>query len=90
MSPWLVFAAVLLYTTLTVAYVKGVRMVESVSPDNLVRFHFIMVAIRFLLSVTLVGIYVLFSKDRTTSIQFAALVVVLYLAMIAVTLILKH
>jgi hypothetical protein len=90
MNPWLVFAAVLLYTTLTVVYVKGVRMVESVSPDNLVRFHFIMVAIRFLLSLTLVGVYVLFSKDRTASIHFAALVVVLYLAMIAVTLILKH
>ncbi|MBO4820753.1 MAG: hypothetical protein J5548_04725 [Prevotella sp.] len=90
MNPWLVFAAVMLYTTLTVVYVKGVRMVESVSPDNLVRFHFIMVAIRFLLSLTLVGVYVLFSKDRTASIHFAALVVVLYLAMIAVTLILKH
>ena len=49
-----------------------------------------MVAIRFLLSITLVGIYVLFSKDRTATIQFSALVVVLYLAMIAVTLILKH
>ncbi|MBR6181092.1 MAG: hypothetical protein IKQ77_07765 [Prevotella sp.] len=90
MSLWMVFAAVLLYTTLTVAYVKGVKMVESVSPDNLVKFHFIMVAIRFLLSITLVGIYVLFSKDRTATIQFSALVVVLYLAMIAVTLILKH
>ncbi|MBR6978227.1 MAG: hypothetical protein IKH88_00130 [Prevotella sp.] len=90
MSPWLVFAAVLLYTTLTVAYVKGVKMVERVAPDNLVKFHFIMVAIRFLLSVTLVGIYVLFSKDRTATIHFAALVVVLYLAMIVVTLILKH
>ena len=90
MSPWLVFAAVLLYTTLTVAYVKGVKMVERVAPDTLVKFHFIMVAIRFLLSVTLVGIYVLFSKDRAATIHFAALVVVLYLAMIAVTLILKH
>lgn len=90
MSLWMVFAAVLLYTTLTVAYVKGVRMVEKLSPDGLVKFHFIMVAIRFFLSITLVGIYVLFSKDRTATIHFAALVVVLYLAMIAVTLILKH
>ena len=40
MSPWWVFAAVLLYTTLTVAYVKGVKMVERVAPDNLVKFHF--------------------------------------------------
>ena len=90
MSLWMVLAAVLLYTTLTVAYVKGVRMVEKLSPDGLVKFHFIMVAIRFFLSITLVGIYVLFSKDRTATIHFAALVVVLYLAMIAVTLILKH
>lgn len=90
MSLWMVFATVLLYTTLTVAYVRGVRMVKRLSPDNLVRFHFIMVVIRFLLSVTLVGIYVLFSKDRTATIHFAALVVALYLAMIAVTLILKH
>lgn len=86
----MVVATLALYTTLTVVYVKGARMVERLSPDYLVRFHFIMVAIRFFLSVTLVGIFVLLSKDKSATMHFAALVVVLYLAMIAVTLILKH
>lgn len=90
MSAALVVAAVTLYTTLTVVYVKGRSLVERHSPDNLVRFHFIMVAIRFLLSVTLVGIFVLLSTDRTATLHFAAFVIVLYLVMIVVTLILKH
>lgn len=90
MSALVVFATVMLYTILSVVYVKGIKVVEKHSPDDMVKFHFIMVAIRFILSVTLVGIFVLFSPDRTLSMHFAALVVVLYLAMIVVTLILKH
>ena len=90
MSALVVFATVMLYTILSVVYVKGIKVVEKHSPDDMVKFHFIMVAIRSILSVTLVGIFVLFSPDRTLSMHFAALVVVLYLAMIVVTLILKH
>lgn len=85
-----IFLTVLVFTLLTVVYLKGRRIVENNAPESLVKFHFIMVAVRFLFAVTAVGIYSLFSNNREDSIYFAALVVILYLAMIVATLILKH
>lgn len=90
MSIITIFLAVLAFTLMTMAYIKGRTIVENKAPENLVKFHFIMVAIRFLFSVTAVGIYSLFSDNRENTIYFAALIVGLYLAMIFATLILKH
>ena len=90
MSPVAVFIACLTFSLLTVAYVMGARTVRKTSPDNLVKFHFIMVAIRFIFAVTIVGIFTLFADNRQETMHFAALILVLYIVMIAVTLILKH
>lgn len=90
MSLVTIFLTVLAFTLLTVGYLKGRRIVENNEPESLVKFHFIMVAVRFLFAVTAVGIYSLFSDNREDTIYFAALVVGLYLAMIVATLILKH
>ena len=90
MSLVTVFLAVFVFTLLTVAYIKGRSVVEKNAPESLVKFHFIMVAVRFLFAVTAVGIYSLFSDNREDSIYFAALIVGLYLAMIVATLILKY
>ena len=90
MSLLTIFLTVLVFTLLTVVYLKGRRVVENSAPESLVKFHFIMVAVRFLFAVTAVGIYSLFSSNREDTIYFAALVIILYLAMIVATLILKH
>ena len=90
MSIGTIFLAVFVFTLLTVADVKGYDFVKRKSPDNLVRFYFIIAAVRFLFAVTMVGIYTLFSKDREDTIHFAALILVLYTVMIAVSLITKH
>ena len=90
MSLLTIFLTVLVFTLLTVVYLKGRRVVENSAPESLVKFHFIMVAVRFLFAVTAVSIYSLFSSNREDTIYFAALVVILYLAMIVATLILKH
>jgi hypothetical protein len=90
MSLLTIFLTVLFFTLLTVAYIKGRQVVEDKAPENLVKFHFIMVAARFLFAVTAVGIYLLFADNREDTIHFAALIVGLYLAMIVATLIIKH
>ena len=56
MSLVTVFLAVFVFTLLTVAYIKGRSVVEKNAPESLVKFHFIMVAVRFLFAVTAVGI----------------------------------
>ena len=90
MNPLVVFATVLVFTLLTVGYVKGIRFVAKHSPDNLIKFHFIMVAVRFIFAITAVGIYALLSTSREETMHFAALILGLYLTMIVVTIILKH
>ena len=89
MSTAVIFATVLLYTLLTMAYSGGLRMVQRHSPDNMVVFHFIMVAVRFTLTVAAVGLFMLFSHDKVQTMHFAAMVIALYLAMVVVTLIFK-
>lgn len=90
MSVWAVFFAIFVFTLLTMVDVKGFGYVRRKSPDNMVRFYFIVVAIRFLFAVTMVGLYTLFSNSREDTIHFAALILVLYTAMIVASLITKH
>ncbi|MBP5385969.1 MAG: hypothetical protein J6Y97_01135 [Prevotella sp.] len=90
MNPLAVFVTVLVFTLLTVGYVKGKRFVTEHSPDNLIKFHFIMVAVRFIFAITAVGIFALLSPSREDTVHFAALVLGLYLTMIVVTIIFKH
>ena len=90
MSPLVVFVAVLVFTLLTVGYVKGIRTVARHSPDNLVRFHFIMSAVRFIFAITAVGIFALLSPSREETMHFAALILGLYLTMLVVTIIFKQ
>ena len=49
MSLLTIFLTVLVFTLLTVVYLKGRRVVENSAPESLVKFHFIMVAVRFCL-----------------------------------------
>ena len=90
MSVYLILATVLAFAALTAVYIAGAGYVRKNSPQHLIRFHFIMVAVRFLFAVTAVGIYMLFATDRTDIMHFAALVIVLYLVMMVATLIQKH
>lgn len=90
MTPTVVFLALLAFTLLAFAYVKGIGFVQQHAPDQLVNFHFIMVAVRFLFAVTAVGIFAFFSDNREDTMLFAALILGLYLLMIVVTLIFKH
>lgn len=78
------------FAILSLAYIKGMAFVSKHSPDNMVKFHFIMVAVRFMFAVTTVGLYMLFSTNRHETLIFAAFVVALYILMMALTIIIKH
>lgn len=90
MSISTIFLTTLAFTLLTLAYIKGYHFVKKHAPGQMVNFHFIMVAIRFLFAVTAVGLYATFADNREDTMHFAALILGLYLAMIVITLILKH
>ena len=84
------FLAVLFFTLLGVAYVKGYDLVKSRSPEHLVHFYLVMATIRMLLVATVVGLYVFFAPTREDAIHFAVIILVMYAITMVVTLTLRH
>ena len=84
------FLAVLFFTLLGVAYVKGYDLVKSRSPEHLVHFYLVMATIRMLLVATVVGLYVFFAPTREDAIHFASIILIMYAIMMVVTLKLRH
>ena len=82
--------AALLFLAMGVAYVKGYDMVKSRSPEHLPHFYLAMAAIRMLLVLTAVGIYVLLAGNRDNSVTFVLTCLGMYVAMMVVTLTLRH
>ena len=84
------FLSALLMTLLGVAYVKGYDMVKSRSPEHLPHFYLIMATIRMLIVLTVVGLYALFADNRDDTIRFAMTCFGMYVAMMVITLSLRH
>ena len=82
--------AVLFFTLLGVAYVKGYDMVKSRSPEHLPHFYLIMATVRMLLIGTAVVLYVLFADSREDAVRFALIILILYAAMMVTTLTMRH
>ena len=84
------FFAVLFFTLLGVAYVKGYDVVKSRSPEHLVHFYLVMATIRMLLVATVVGLYVFFTENREDTIHFAAIFLIMYAITMVIILLMRH
>ncbi len=82
--------AALLFILLGVIYVKGYDLVKAKSPDHLPQFYLIVAIIRILLTLTVVGVYVLFASSREDAIHFALACLGMYVVMMITTLTLRH
>lgn len=85
-----IFFSVLFFTLLGTAYCKGYDFTAKHSHERLPQFYLIMTVIRFLLIVTVIGLYAVLSDDRTKTIEFVTTFFILYVIMMVVTLKLKH
>ena len=85
-----IFLSALLITLLGVAYVKGYDLVKEKSPDHLPQFYLVMTTIRMLLLLTVVASYVLLTDSREDAIRFALIFFGMYVAMMIVTLSMRH
>ena len=83
-------AAVMLFSLLGVAYVKGYDLVKSRSPEHLVHFYLIMATIRMLPAGTLAAVCVIFSANREDAIRFAAIFMMMYAVTMVIILKLRH
>ena len=83
-------AAVCLLVLLGVAYVRLYDVVKARQPEALPRFYLVMMVIRMILVASLAGIYALLADDRHDVIQFVAIYMVMYAAMMVITLSMRH
>ena len=84
------FFAVLFFTLLGVAYVKGYDVVKSRSPEHLVHFYLIMATIRMLLVASVIALYVFLAPNREDANHYAVIILIMYAITMVVTLILRH
>jgi len=80
----------LFFTILGMAYVKGYDVVKARSAAHLPHYYLIAATVRMMLVLTVVGIYVLLTDSRDDAIRFAIACMLMYVAMMAVTLSLRH
>ncbi len=80
----------LFFLLLGLAYVKGYDVVKRHAPDRLVHFYLIMATVRMLLVGTVVALYVLFAANREHAVRFALIFLIMYVAMMVITLRLRH
>ena len=90
MMPWIALAIVI-YTLLTIIWVKGLGAVQKYQPDKAVTFYFIMAAIRFTVALTVVALYMLLSTyTREEAMTFCLTFTLMYVAMVIISIMLKH
>jgi len=87
---WLVFAVVF-YTLLIYVWVMGLKAVQKYQPEKAVTFYFIMASIRFVMALTIVALYMLFSTHtHEEAVVFCLIFSLMYVAMVIISIMLKH
>lgn len=90
MTPWIVVAT-LYYLLFIYSWVKGLGMVQRYQPTEVVRFYFVVAAIRFVMALTIVALFMLFgSHSRGEATVFCTAFSLMYALAIIVSVALKH
>ncbi|MDD2601945.1 MAG: hypothetical protein WCS15_00900 [Prevotella sp.] len=81
----------LLFIVLGMIWIVGYNVVKRHSPENLPKFYLLLAVIRIVIVLTVAGIYIVYVSDSMNeSKAFAIMLAVMYTAMMALTLKLKH
>jgi lipopolysaccharide export LptBFGC system permease protein LptF len=90
MTLWII-VAILYYTLFIITWVKGLGAVKEHQPEGVVKFYFVMAMIRFVMALTIVALYMLFS-DHTQgeAAVFCVTFSAMYVIAIVVSVALKH
>lgn len=90
MLPWLVFSA-FFFTLLIYVWVMGLKAVQRYQPEKAVTFYFIMASIRFVMALTMVALYMMFSRHtQEEAVMFCLAFSLMYVAMVIISIMLKH
>ncbi len=90
MTLW-IWVAVVYYTLFIYVWVKGLDTVQKHQPEGVVRFYFVIASIRFLMALTIVALYMLFSNHtHSEAVAFCTIFSLMYVVAIIVSIVLKH
>lgn len=91
MSALTIALTALFFIIIGTAYCIGWDYIKRTMPEHLVHYYMIAAVLRFLLVAVLILAYIrLAEASRTENIHFALMVLAMYVAMMVVTLSLKH
>jgi predicted transcriptional regulator len=83
--------AVAYYALFIYIWVKGLGIVQEHQPDKAVTFYFVMASIRFIMALTIVALYLLFSTHtHREAVLFCTTFSLMYIIAIIVSVALKH
>lgn len=81
----------LIFSALGTGWVKGYYIVKARAPYQLPKFYMAYAAFRMISVLLMVGVYVFFiSESLAQSKGFVIMVFIMYVAMMALTLVIKH
>ncbi len=90
MTLW-IFVAVVYYTLFIYIWVKGLDTVQKHQPESAVKSYFVIASIRFLMALTIVALYMLFSNNtHGENVVFCTAFSLMYAVAIIVSVALKH
>lgn len=91
MSIQLISLTALFFVVIGTAYCLGWTWMKRHSPEHLVHYYLIAAVLRFLLVAVIILAYIrLAEATKAENIQFALMVIVMYVIMMVITLGLKH
>lgn len=90
MTLW-IFVATVFYTIFIYVWVKGLGTIKEHNPEGTVKFYFVIASIRFIMALTIVALFMLFSNStHKEAVVFCTTFSLMYIIAIIVSIILKH
>lgn len=90
MTLWIIIAAVF-YALFIYTWVKGLGIVKEHQPDGVVRFYFLASSVRFVVALTIVALFLIFSKhSQTEAVVFCTSFSLMYVLAIVVSVVIRH
>ena len=90
MTLW-ILVAIVYYTLFIYVWVKGLGTIQEHQPEGVVKFYFVIASIRFLMALTIVALYMLFSHHtHHEAAVFCTVFSLMYAVAIIVSIALKH
>lgn len=90
MTLWIIIAAVF-YALFIYTWVKGLGIVKEYHPEGVVKFYFLAASIRFVMALTIVTLYMIFSKhSQAEAVVYCTSFSLMYVLAIVVSVVIRH